>query len=299
MMRRFEVPGRLTFNLRGGIGNQLFIYAAGLVIARNSELPLSLNSSGIDHKELIREFVNSEVELVEHTELMRVRKILSRHGWSKSLPRITELDFITPVGFGDLKLKLEKGQNYIVNGFFQNAGYVEELANTPYRITLSEEPKTPWIKEKNHEMRNEDCILIHLRLGDYLSAQNSIGLLSLEYYEKLVESLQMNDKKIYVVSDDPAGAQHFFETSKRLYPSVIFPPKGLSNLSLLHLFQGANTIITSNSTYSWWGSFLAPNSPKVIIPHPWFRAARLHKEIGTGLQRKSWTTHQAIWRNSQ
>jgi hypothetical protein len=73
---------------------------------------------------------------------------------------------------------------------------------------------------------------------------------------------------IYIVTDSPEFAKIFFE-------KLPIPYKIISNsihFQDLQFISNAQGVIMSNSSFSWWGAYLAEkkNQATIIYPKPWF-----------------------------
>jgi hypothetical protein len=281
---------KITVHLRGGLGNQLFTYAAGLVISGNSKLKLKLNTRGVDHFETIQPIILSGTRINRglSTKLIRLHE-------SKFM-KSSHQDLSNPIGFSDISLALSDKLNHNLRGYFQTYKFAEELLRRNINISIPDPPLNSWIRHKIDEMRASNSTLIHLRLGDYEKARGTIGLLSLEYFEETISNNNLQGNQIYVISDDPNGALTFFSESKFLNVNVLNPPEPTSALDQLHLFKGAESIITSNSSFSWWGSWFARDSAKVFVPFPWFRSVELQEQINEELIYPGWIAQRSIWR---
>lgn len=116
----------------------------------------------------------------------------------------------------------------------------------------------------NQLFGEKDVISLHVRRTDYIT-DPSFYTLPFDYYENALSLLDEN-LQVLVVSDDCewCSEQKFFN-SERFKISKSKNP--FIDLCLMTL---CNYHIISNSTFAWWGSWLA-NSKKVISPKRWFR----------------------------
>ena len=102
--------------------------------------------------------------------------------------------------------------------------------------------------------------LVHVRRGDFLYAENrGFGLLGADYY-----LVHKGTLPIVVITDDVEGAK---DVIRQLEPIAVVNPIELDAIATLYLFTKAHVIVSSNSTFSYWGSLLALGAGKrVIIP---------------------------------
>lgn len=106
-----------------------------------------------------------------------------------------------------------------------------------------------------------EVISVHIRRGDYLTDPNFYALEVEKYYLEALRSLPNCD--VLVFSDDVEWAQSNF-ANKNCTIS-----KSKNEFIDLCLMSKCDYHIIANSSFSWWGAWLA-KSKKVIAPKKWF-----------------------------
>lgn len=173
----------------------------------------------------------------------------------------------------------------IVRGHFQSTNFrtSECFDNNLMTAVSSQRTKNRKISQAN---------LVHIRRGDYLHL-NSMGPLSLDYFEGVISTL---DGKITLHSD--ANFETFLQTSwierVDLGTSMSTNAWDLLGDSLI-----SNNLVGSNSSLSWWASYLWGKSNQgrhgnAIFPDSWLRELKLSQ---TSLKLPTWRTSEAIWEN--
>ena len=110
-------------------------------------------------------------------------------------------------------------------------------------------------------------IALSIRLGDYQQNPH-FGILPVEYYKKAITRFNDLDNPKYVIfSDDLPAAKKYLEKTKIEISREI---GGKSNLSILQSLSTAKYVISSNSTFSFWGAFFSKGI--VVFPDPFFLA---------------------------
>jgi len=111
--------------------------------------------------------------------------------------------------------------------------------------------------------RTPKVISLHVRRGDYVVNPNH-PTQSLEYYQQALSHFDEN-LPVIIFSDDPqwCNEQELFK------PDRFFISEGGDTRVDLCLMSLCSYHIIANSSYSWWGSWLA-NSQKTIAPKNWF-----------------------------
>lgn len=154
--------------------------------------------------------------------------------------------------------------NTAFQGYFQSSknwyGFdqkVREMFQPPTQVVEDFLMKYPQLLEKN-------TLSIHVRRSEYLQLPEIHPTISLEYIEEALKIIG-EYSTVFVFSDDPD-----FVKENLSFPSVIFvkEDEDYKELWLMGLCQNH---IMSNSTFSWWGSFLnIKSNKKIIAPSRWF-----------------------------
>lgn len=119
---------------------------------------------------------------------------------------------------------------------------------------------------RNSVFPNTELISLHIRRTDYLS-DFKFHCLSLDYYQEALKLLP--EVPVMIFSDDPEWCKKTF--SDRRFVISVSNDVGI-DLCLMSL---CNYHIIANSSFSWWGSWLA-RSQKTIAPKNWFEGDLSH-----------------------
>lgn len=211
--------------LQGGLGNQMFQYAAGLGAAKKLRCELIINNSFYKkHQQRQYElgvfpisaptFDNVTGELIEekHFEYQEITK------------------------------------NGMMVGYWQSERYFENVA---------EQVRTEF-KLPKHTIA-DDMVAVSVRRGDYLHLPDVFCSLD-DYYAEAREVFP--DATFVVFSDDPDWVKENLDWAD----IVVKDNPAIVDLALLSCFK--NHII-ANSSFSWWGAWLA-NGDTVVAPRNWF-----------------------------
>lgn len=297
---------RTWVSLTGGLGNQLFQYAAA-------------NSINSDHITLVSRFgmprtTDGKPDLLfykmpEHVmyedksnDPIFFRKVVGyilRVGIkSKKFERIKAVkDLINlsarllismrlgawltinvgrDVGFSQIDTKSRK---ILLIGYFQTFQFMEipNVARALQELELRAKPAI--LLEHEILAREEIPLVVHVRLGDYRLEQN-FGMLSENYYKNVEELWALGKfKKIWLFSDEPEVALSRIPNNLRNQVRIIRDEKETSATTLELMRLGAGYLI-ANSSLSWWGAMLSRNdNPVVVAPTPWFRSMAEPKQL--------------------
>jgi hypothetical protein len=296
---------QIELHLVGGLGNQLFILAAGIYLAEkfgrklrlthirlNSE---SYHNSGLADFELdyiYREKLISSKRAEFKNRLLRALFTrLTTH--KKFLICLTRRYISAVVGYDTHLMKLKNIK--LLVGYFQTYRYIELTSNPLSIDKLQLKHQSPWLEEKMSLMGAERPIAVHVRLGDYMSLHNreSIGVLSLTYYKNCIDVARNHfpDSPVWIYSNDISEAE--IKLSGLNDGSFYFlnTKDSASDSETLFLMAHCMVHIISNSTFSWWAAYLNREADLVIAPNKWFKGMA----DPTDLIPPTWRTVSSEW----
>lgn len=233
----------ITFNnlgYMGRLGNQMFQYAALKGIATYKKYQYSLPLHNFELKNCF------------------------------NLPQTTALNSNTTTIFTD-KFEFDKNfyencpDNVDIAGFFQTKKYFQHIERQLRDDFVFKEDifKTcvNYFKKINLSLPR---VSLHIRRTDYLTDSNFFNL-NINYYVEALKHFN-NNLPVVIFSDDPEWCiqQDLFRKNYRFIVSGLKDPY----LDLCAMSMCDYHII-ANSSFSWWGSWLA-NSKKTIAPKQWF-----------------------------
>jgi hypothetical protein len=164
-------------------------------------------------------------------------------------------------------------------GFFQSEKYFKHIEESIKEdFTFREHILEP-CKEIAEGFENP--VSLHVRRTDYLTNNANHHNLDLSYYEEALK--YFDDRQVIVFSDDPEWCkeQSLFSEDRFLVS------ESEDNKIDLCLMTFCTSHIIANSSFSWWGAWLA-NSQKVIAPSKWFGPNNADKET-KDLIPETWT----------
>jgi hypothetical protein len=159
-----------------------------------------------------------------------------------------------------------------IRGFFQSTTMVKQVWSEMKREIQSVMETSLDNSEKGFAKTfsnlHQSYQAVHIRRGDYLENKDDLGVLSLDYFEKLINPNQ----SVVVCSDTlrPEDLNHW-HLNYRLYNQ-----ERLSAIETLAVLSSGNKLVMSNSTLSWWASqFVLDRVGQVVAPTPWFKRSEL------------------------
>lgn len=276
----------VTVSLYGGLGNQLFQYAAARALATRRDVPLVLDLTWFDQvtsltSVTVRKYALGPFDLsskflcsglgatgslgIFPEFFKRVRRKLGfpevRRQYSESSFRFDAnvLRLATPVW---------------LNGYWQSPKYFDDASDLVRREIGTVRVLSPKSQILYDQIRGMDAVCIHVRRGDYVTNKDAAqlhGLCSQEYYRKGVEIAVSNlySPHCYVFSDDPDWVKDNFDVGMGFTVVDVNGPEDAHQD--LWLMSACKNFVIANSSLSWWGAWLgASGGKKVVCPGRWF-----------------------------
>jgi hypothetical protein len=265
----------IVVQLKGGLGNQLFQYAAARRLSLTLGVPLELDVGFYKrHKqrsyELDQFCIEAGIATAWEAARWRGPRFLTRI--TQSIGLLPRLVMEKSFEFDPAVLQLSDGQ--YLEGYWQSYRYFADVAPQIRREFSVRTPPSDADQTVLDRMARCDSVCLHVRRGDYASnpvTQQHHGLCSPDYYRRAVEGLaaQLGAPELFVFSDDmPWVKQHLLFD----LPTTHVEHHGADSAPLeLRLMAGCRHFVIANSSLSWWAAWLsAHESPIVYAPRQWF-----------------------------
>lgn len=272
-----QANSKIISRIFGGIGNQLFIYAASrrLAIVNNSELVLD-DISGFKYDHIYRRHFqlchfNINCRRATSAERLepfsRIRRKLKRE-WNKFMP-FQRRHYLMQEGmdYDPRLLQFNVQGTVYMEGYWQAENYFksEEAAiRNDLRIISPIEACDSAVA---HQMRKSLSVAIHLRFFDQANSLDTSNNVSLEYYVQAINFMEqmVPGAHYFIFSDDiNAARQLTFLPDDRL--TFVSHNQGDARAYAdLWLMTQCKHFIIANSTFSWWGAWLGSCPTKVVI----------------------------------
>jgi hypothetical protein len=118
---------------------------------------------------------------------------------------------------------------------------------------------------------HDDCIAIHVRLGDYRKLKSVFGALTENYYSEALECLGFTSHtKVLIFSDEPNGVVNIMPRIANRKNSKIIRTINREPTQILFLMSRFKKIICANSSFSMWAAWYNSKvlDKRVVIPSP-------------------------------
>jgi hypothetical protein len=287
----------------GGLGNQLFIYAAArrLAIFNNSELILD-DVSGFEHDYQFRRnyqldhFAISCLKATPRQRLepfSRIRRNLMRR-WNQYVPLHRKNYLVQEGKYFDARILNIHPQKYLyLEGYWQSELYFKDI-ESQLRKDLCLVPPTDFENLALADRISASMsVAVHVRFFENSPAvvNHSNKNISANYYQQAICALDLlvPGTHYYVFSDRPDEARSYIPLPDHRVTLIKNNKGDLNVYADLWLMTKCQHFIIANSTLSWWGAWLALNKNKLVfapkldrrlkgswdcpnlLPHPWIQ----------------------------
>jgi hypothetical protein len=281
----------IIVKISGGLGNQMFQYAAGIALAKSLGAECKFDVDWFNDKK-----AHNGLEL---SQVFNVNLPIATASDKKNIFSfyfyiyyfLGEKIFNKRFSFLNFKFllsEIESNKNYkdycnnnskknlYMSGYWQGEVYFKKIINQlrsefyfSKKLNLSTKNWLDTIK------KCPNAVSLHIRRGDYISdkkSANIMGNCSLDYYNSSINILnkKTNNPIFFIFSDDLEWAKKNLLIDNY---QVYFVDGNIgkdSSLDML-LMSACSHHIIANSSFSWWGAWLGKSENQVVVaPNPWF-----------------------------
>jgi hypothetical protein len=282
----------IVVKIQGGLGNQMFQYAIGQILAEKSSSQLLLDTSFFDDQTKKPGFTPRQFELdVFNLHYTRASKEIINSFYSADPPKRWQklLGISYKKSFREIASKFERqvlslNPPLYLDGYFQSEKY---FANKEFlvRQTFSF-PRLENAEYENiiDEMLSKHSVAVHFRRGDYVSdalTESFHGTCSLQYYKQAFNYIKgkTDNPHFYIFSDDIAWVEQQI-SDWDFNTTFIKGNSGSSSWIDMMLMSKCKHHIIANSSFSWWGAWLSGNDASIkIAPQNWFNPEKAKFDI--------------------
>jgi hypothetical protein len=264
----------VTSILDGGLGNQMFQFAAARALSLRQGAALRLDLRRLrarDHRPYgLGDFhAGGRFETIESGELPAAPRRAVRLVHALLGKKDYHLETAFPFDRSVMTLR----PPVVLDGYFQSELYFADQAAVIRADFAPSAEKQAVVSELARRLLPEGpSVSLHVRRGDYATAENQAvhGLLDPTYYAAALALLAGKvTATVCVFTDDPAWvrANLALPASARYVSEHTASPA-----EDLMLMARCSHHITANSSFSWWGAWLNPDPAKIVItPSQWFQ----------------------------
>jgi hypothetical protein len=268
----------------GGLGNQMFQYAAGRALALSKSVELRLDLSAFTghtpHNgfELERVF-NVSAQAASGADFRRVLGWRATPTFLRALRRkqlswLRGSKVVVEPSFNYWPSILDLPDDCYLQGFWQSEKYFLHHAPMIRADYTFKQPLESRNKELVRSINQCHAVSLHVRRGDYAVNSATLathGLCSSDYYHQAIRYIadRVTQPVFFVFSDDVPWVRDNISIE---FPShYVEHNRGGQSYIDMRLMMLCDHHVIANSSFSWWGAWLNPKPEKIVVaPKKWF-----------------------------
>jgi glycosyl transferase family 11 len=269
----------IVVRLLGGLGNQLFQYATGRALAARRGDDLRLDASA--YHEPQPGLTPRRYEL----DGWRIRAGLCDRWLLWKLRRGSRIPLLAPLLGGhavvteashyfDASLERRTERHLYLDGYWQCERYFRDIRGELLSELALIAPPDARNAALLDEIRGCNAVAVHVRRTDYVQNEHLRavhGACSVDYYRRAMAHVceRTDSPRFFLFSDDPKWVEANIEApGPARYVSHNGGDRGAEDLRLM---RECKRFVIANSSFSWWGAWLAVHADKIVVaPRPWF-----------------------------
>jgi len=275
----------ICIRLYGGLGNQMFQYAAGRALAMRHQTGLVMDLSTLTKNKSHVTARSLELGHFLHVGKLPDQNVARCLPW---LHRVPALSFLV----SPWRAFVEKGTAWqpgfdklrdqtCLIGYWQSHRYFSHISQELANEFEPADALSPVSQVVDSQIAASSSVAVHVRRGDYVSRASAAkfhGTLPVAYYAAALRriSAQVLGAHVFVFSDDPQWCRQNLPWDGAV--TYVSHNAGSDAWQDLVLMGRCKHHVIANSSFSWWGAWLADQrwgvkGRQVIAPKIWFAGA--------------------------
>jgi hypothetical protein len=271
--------------MTGGLGNQMFQYAAVLCLAEMHRTETRFDLTWFDAYHLHQGFelgnvfgmpiaAPGEADYRKVLGWMGHRR-LRPHLWRRSLRPFRPASFVVEPQFRFWPEFHALPADVYLDGYWQSEKYFLPAVDRVRSVFRFQHSLTGPNRDLAERMAACNSVAVHVRRGDFVRDPtiNAVhGLSSLAYYKAAIRSIldRVEDPYFFLFSDDMEWVRASLRIDRPCW--YVDHNRGAESFNDMHLMSLCRHHIIANSSFSWWGAWLSEHpATEVIAPARWFR----------------------------
>jgi hypothetical protein len=267
---------KVIVRIRGGLGNQLFSYAAArrVALANDSELVLDDVTGFVRDRQYRRQpaLHHFHISARSATPAERLEPFERyRRGVMKWIARRSAFEsrrYVEQEGrdFDERLLSLQVKGTLYLDGLWQSEAYFKDVEQTLREDLRIIRPTDALNDRLGTSIRSSKAVALHVRWFDAADSTGGDNV-STEYYQRAVALLEekIDSPQYFLFSDDPEAARRKLVLPERRVTFVSHNRGDENAYADLWLMTQCQHFITANSTFSWWGAWLGGDKGKIVV----------------------------------
>ncbi len=262
--------------IKGGLGNQLFCYAAArrLALHNNAELVIDDVSGFVRDHQYRRQYMLDHFHLPvrKATPSERLEPFeYCRRGLLRYLSRrkpFSERRYLEQVGtaFDNRLLSIKVNGTLYLDGYWQSEQYFKDVEQSIREDLRMIPPQDAVNQRMAEEIHHCHAVALHVRWFD-APGNTATHNIQNDYYQGAIALMEekIDAPHYFLFSDDPEAARAKLTLPEGRVTFVSHNQGDENAYADLWLMSQCKDFITANSTFSWWGAWLGEWKDKIVI----------------------------------
>lgn len=174
--------------------------------------------------------------------------------------------------FDESLLKSSKGIRFLYGGWHSEKYFTSNKQEVAHAFKFNINVNDIELQKYLEEIKNSNSVSIHIRRGDYMIGINYElfgSVCTEEYFRIAVDKIYKTVEKphFFVFSNDLLWVKENLEIDKY---TIVDCNRGKNSWKDMFLISNCKHNINSNSTFSWWGTWLNKNENKSVLVPKYF-----------------------------
>lgn len=268
---------RIVARIKGGLGNQLFCYAAArrLSLVSDAELVLDDVTGFMRDLKYCRKYALDRFRIRgrKATPWERMEPYERyRRAFAKLAARRRPFElrrYIDQEGieFDSRLLTVKVRGTIYLDGLWQSEGYFKDIEPAIREDLRIISPEDPINRGMAARIVASNAVAVHVRWFDSPDSKDATHNASTDYYHRAINEISraVSDPHFFLFSDDPESARRLLGLPENRSTCLDHNQGDENAYADLWLMSQCKHFIIANSTFSWWGAWLANYHGKTII----------------------------------
>lgn len=263
--------------LKGGLGNQLFIYATGLALSNQMQGSLIIDSrSGFWNDKYKRKYELKKFG-VSDRQISLISSILIKFIIRFFFLQKVLRNWICVVNESNFErfaanFATNKNKLFLLNGYFQSEFYFKNVKDNLRTSLTVDLPATSYFKSIRDQITSTTSVCLHGRLMRAFDSngakvdESDARVLKESYFSDAINFIRqrVKDPHFFIFSDSPREFTQILSLRDNEF-TLIDHEHHQNAVIDFTLMRQCKHFIIPNSSYSWWAAWLASTQTTIII----------------------------------
>lgn len=257
----------------GGIGNQLFSFAFSKFLASLNMVPVHINETFIslgsnysrEPKLQYITTINQDFS-VQSSQLKLPNFLTKQHFFRKLIWHGSSIALNINNDNNLINGKYKKSKEMRFRGYFQEWTYAEALGANALIDFSKEDSKSRLLELFLKKNNQENPVMMHIRLGDFLRNMSSYKILPEDYYLNALDLLQAESRNpVWIFCEKKSELVSVYKKLAKRADVIVDTSHELKDYEVFETLSKARQLVTANSTFSLWAGWISSKNGSRVV----------------------------------